>query len=138
MKTTIRALLLAVVCLLTSVQVKAQFTGTYEETQQSTWGDKGVDFKFTEVAAALQTDKWRDFTLIGAFVVSYLVVIASSGFSNSERFLLPGLPCLILIWAYGIATLREKTFKLLNPWCIVVVLMEVAWAYFKLGSRGLF
>ena len=64
MKTTIRALLLAVVCLLTSVQVKAQFTGTYEETQQSTWGDKGVDFKFTEVAAALQTDTA---TLVAAF-----------------------------------------------------------------------
>jgi hypothetical protein len=44
--------------------VKAQFTGTYEETQQSTWGDKGVDFKFTEVAAALQTDTA---TLVAAF-----------------------------------------------------------------------
>jgi hypothetical protein len=95
-------------------------------------------FTLLGIYEAFRRRKWRDFTLIGAFVVSYLVVIASSGFSNSERFLLPGLPCLILIWAYGIATLRKETFKLLNPWCIVVVLMEVAWAYFKLGSRGLF
>jgi hypothetical protein len=61
-----------------------------------------------------------------------------SGFSNSERFLLPGLPCLILLWTYGIATLRKETFRFMNPWCVVVVLMEVGWAYFKLGSRGLF
>ena len=76
--------------------------------------------------------------MIGSFVIAYIGVISLTGYSNSERFLLPGLPCLILIWAYGIATLRKETFKLLNPWCIVVVLMEVAWAYFKLGSRGLF
>ena len=76
--------------------------------------------------------------MIGAFVISYLGVVSLSGFSNSERFLLPSLPGLILIWVYGVATLREKTFKLLTPWCLVVVAMEIAWAYFKLGSRGLF
>ena len=82
--------------------------------------------------------KWRDFALPASFVIAYLGVVSLSGFSNSERFLLPGLPGLIMIWTFGISALRKETFKIFNPWCIVVVLMEVGWAYFKLGSRGLF
>ena len=95
-------------------------------------------FALLGVYEAIRRRKWRDFTLIGSFVIAYLGIVGLSGFSNSERFLLPGLPCLIMIWGYGISTLRAKTFKLLNPWCVVVVAMEFAWAYFKLGSRGLF
>ena len=95
-------------------------------------------FAILAVYEALRRKKWRDFVLIGSFVISYLGVVSFSGFSNSERFLLPGLPGLIMMWAYGVSTLREKTFKLLTPWCIVVFLMEFGWAFFKLGSRGLF
>jgi hypothetical protein len=60
-----------------------------------------------------------------------------SGFSNSERFLLPGLPGLILMWVYGISTLSKTSLKLLTPWCLVVFAMEFGWAFFKLGNRGL-
>ena len=95
-------------------------------------------FAVLAIFEALRRKKWRDFSLIGSFVIAYLGVISLSGFSNSERFLLPGLPCLIMMWAYGVSTLREKTYKLLLPWCFVVFAMEFAWAYFKLGSRGLF
>ena len=95
-------------------------------------------FALLAIFEALRQKKWRDFALIGSFIVAYLGVVSLSGFSNSERFLLPGLPCLIMMWAYGISVLREKTFKLLTPWCCFVFLMEFAWAYFKLGSRGLF
>jgi hypothetical protein len=95
-------------------------------------------FAILGVYEAFRRKKWRDFTLIGSFVIAYLGVVALSGFSNSERFLLPGLPGLILLWSYGIASLRKETFKLLTPWCLLVVAMEFAWAYFKLGSRGLF
>ena len=79
---------------------------------------------------------WRDFSLIGSFVIGYLGVISMSGFANSERFLLPGLPCLIIMWAYGISELNAKNYKFVNYWSVVVVLMEVGWAYFKIGSRG--
>ncbi len=95
-------------------------------------------FALLGIYEAIRRKKWRDFALVGSFAVAYLGIVGISGFSNSERFLLPGLPCLIMIWGYGISTLRPKTFKLLNPWCVVVVAMEFAWAYFKLGSRGLF
>lgn len=95
-------------------------------------------FVFLAVYEAIRRKRWREFVLIGAFVVSYLGVVAFSGFNNSERFLLPGLPCLIMMWAYGVSVLSRKSFKLLIPWCFVVFAMEFAWAYFKLGSRGLF
>ena len=95
-------------------------------------------FALIAVYEAIRRKKWRGFITIGSFVIAYLGIVSLSGFSNSERFLLPGLPGLILLWSYGIATLREKAYKLLTPWCIVVFFMEFAWAYFKLGSRGLF
>ena len=95
-------------------------------------------FAILAVYEAFRRKKWRDFSLIGSFVVAYLGVVSLSGFSNSERFLLPGLPCLIMMWAYGMSTLRKQTYKLLMPWCVVVCAMEIAWAFFKLGSRGLF
>ena len=94
-------------------------------------------FAVLAIYEALRRKKWRDFSLIGSFVIAYLGVIALSGFSNSERFLLPGLPCLIMMWGYGVSALRPQTYRLLTPWCFVVCVMEVAWAYFKLGSRGL-
>ena len=95
-------------------------------------------FAFLAIYEAVRRKKWRDFSLIGSFVIAYLGVVSLSGYSNSERFLLPGLPCLIMMWAYGISVLRNRTYRLLMPWSIVVCLMEIAWAYFKLGSRGLF
>lgn len=94
-------------------------------------------FAFLAIYEAFRRKKWRDFVLIGTFTISYLGIVSLSGFSNSERFLLPGLPCLILLWAYGVSTLRPQTYKYLNAWCIIVFVMEFAWAFFKLGSRGL-
>ncbi len=95
-------------------------------------------FVFIAIYEAIRRKKWRDFSLIGSFVVAYLGVISLSGFSNSERFLLPGLPCLIMMWSYGVSVLRKETFRFMTPWLFVVFAMEIGWAYFKLGSRGLF
>ncbi len=95
-------------------------------------------FVFIAVYEAIRRKQWRNYVLIGAFATAYLGVVSLSGFSNSERFLLPGLPCLIMMWAYGVSTLRKPTYKLLTPWCVVVLAMEFGWAFFKLGSRGLF
>jgi hypothetical protein len=95
-------------------------------------------FAALAIFEAIRRKKWKDFSLIGAFVFAYLGVVSISGFSNSERFLLPGLPCLIIMWAYGVSALNKQSFKFLTPWCAVVIAMEFAWTVFKLGSRGLF
>ena len=98
----------------------------------------GVFVLIALISALFVKKNWRDFALIGSFVVGYLGVISTSGFGNSERFLLPGLPCLIIMWAYGISILNAKSFKFVKYWYVIVPLMEIGWAYFKIGSRGLF
>ena len=94
-------------------------------------------FVFLAFFEAVRKKKWREYVLIASFTIAYLGVISLSGFSNSERFLLPGLPGLLLMWSYGISELSRPSLKLLTPWCFVVLVMEFGWAYFKLGNRGL-
>ena len=85
---------------------------------------------------AFKGKKWRDFSLLGAFVIAYLAIISFSGFANSERFHFPALPVLIIMWAYGVSQLNAKSYQWVNAWYFVVLLMEFGWAFFKLGSRG--
>lgn len=94
-------------------------------------------FALVALFMAIKQKKWRDFSLVLAFTFAYLGVISLSGFSNSERFLLPGVPGLFIMWAYGMSQLNAKSYRLFTPWCAIVVLMEVAWAFFKLGNRGM-
>ena len=90
------------------------------------------------VSPIFVTKNWRNLSLIGSFVIAYLGIISTSGFSNSERFLLPGLPGLLIMAAYGVTLLDAKNYRFVKVWYWVVPVMAVAWAYFKLGSRGLF
>ena len=80
---------------------------------------------------------WRNMSLIGAFVISYLGVISTSGFANSERFLLPGMPFLLIIAAYGVSLLNAKNYRGVRIWYGVIPLMIIGWAVFKLGTRSL-
>ena len=95
-------------------------------------------FAILAIIEAIRKKKLFEFAMLGSFVIAYLGIVSVSGFSNSERFLLPGLPVLILMWAYGVSELRQKTYFALVPWCFLVIAMEYAWAFFKLGTRGLF
>lgn len=88
-------------------------------------------------SALFITKNWRSLSLIGSFVFAYLGVISLSGFSNSERFLLPGLPILLIMAAYGVTQLDAKSYKFIKIWYWVVPIMIFAWAFFKLGSRGM-
>ena len=97
----------------------------------------GVFVLITLFVVLFKKKNWRNFALVGSFAVGYLGVIAMSGFANAERFLLPGLPCLIIMWAYGISELTPKSFKFVKYWYVIVPIMEIGWAYFKVGSRGL-
>ena len=89
-------------------------------------------------SAIFITKNWRNLSLIGAFVIAYLGIISASGFSNSERFLLPGLPVLLIMAAYGITLLNARNYRFIKIWYWVVPVMAFGWAFFKLGSRGMF
>ena len=98
----------------------------------------GVFVLLAFISALFIQKNWRDFALIGSFVVAYLGAVSLSGFSNSERFLLPGLPCLIVFWAYGLSLLNARNYRFVKYWFLIVPVMEIGWAVFKIGSRGLF
>lgn len=97
----------------------------------------GVFVLIAVFSAIFITKNWRDLSLIGSFVIAYLGIVASSGFANSERFLLPALPFLLLIGAYGVTLLDAKNYRFVKAWCWVMPAMALGWAYFKLGSRAL-
>lgn len=96
----------------------------------------GVFVMIAIINALFIKKNWRNMALIGSFVIGYLGVVSLSGFANSERFLLPGLPCLIIFWAYGISILNAKSYRFVKYWYVIVPIMEIGWAYFKIGSRG--
>lgn len=81
---------------------------------------------------------WRNLSFLGSFAIAYLGIIAMSGFSNSERFLLPGLPFLLIMAANGITLVNARNYRYVKIWYWIVPLMSIGWAVFKLGSRGLF
>lgn len=88
--------------------------------------------------ALFKRKNWRDLSLIGSFAIGYLGVISMSGYSNSERFLLPALPVLLIMAAYGISILDAKYYRYAKLWYWIVPVMAIAWAFFKIGSRALF
>ena len=80
---------------------------------------------------------WRKSIPCVAFMVSYLGVLSLSGFANSERFVLPALPFLLIFAADGVARLNEMNYRWVKVWDCIVPLMAIGWAVFKLGSRGM-
>lgn len=89
-------------------------------------------------SAIFVTKNWRNLSFIGSFAIAYLGIISASGFANSERFLLPALPVLLIMAAYGVTLLNAKNYRFVKIWYYIVPIMAFAWAFFKLGSRGLF
>ncbi len=88
--------------------------------------------------ALFLSKNWRDLSLMGAFEVAYLGIISMSGFANAERFLLPGVPILLVMAAYGVSLVSARNYRWVKIWYWVVPIMAFAWAFFKLGTRGLF
>lgn len=98
----------------------------------------GVFVLLALVIAIFRKKEWRSLSLIGSFTIMYLLIVGMSGFANSERFLLPTLPFLLILTSYGISNIEKKDMKYINLWMYIVPILEIGWAYFKLGSRGLF
>lgn len=85
----------------------------------------------------LRTKRWREYLLIGSFTIGYLVVLALSAFAQSERFHQPALPFILILSAYGVTQLTNKTKKYYTWWLMLIFLAVVAWSWFKLAGRGL-
>jgi len=85
----------------------------------------------------IKNQKWRDYTLIGAFTIGYLVVIAFSSFAQAERFHQPVLPFLLVFAAFGVSKVTNKTKKYFTWYMVFIFVAIVAWSWFKLAGRGL-
>src|SRR5665647_1193066 len=69
----------------------------------------------------VKNQKWREYTLIGSFVIGYLAVMAMSSFAQAERFHQPALPFLLIIAAFGVSKVTNKDKKYFR-WYLVCLL----------------
>lgn len=100
---------------------------------------KNITSAFTIFAlfTLIISGNWRRHTLMIAVCCGYLVVIALSAFAHSERFHLPALPFALIFAALGISLLQKKHEKWYNYWLIIIFIINIAWAWFKLKGRGM-
>ncbi len=94
-------------------------------------------FAMLAIMIAFRQKKWRDFSLIGAYELSYLAIVMFSFAANSERFHEPAIPLLILMAAYAMTHLRHKDLKLFYVYCGVLFVALVVWNWLKLSARGM-
>ena len=94
-------------------------------------------FAMLAIVIAFRQKKWRDFSLIGAFELSYLAMIMFSFAANSERYHEPAVPLIVLMSAYAMTHLRRKDLKLFYVYCGVLFVALLTWNWLKLSARGL-
>ena len=94
-------------------------------------------FAMLAIVIAFRQKKWRDFSLIGAYELSYLAIIIFSFAANSERYHEPAVPLIVLMSAYAMTHLRRKDLKLFYIYCSLLFVALVVWNWLKLSARGL-
>lgn len=94
-------------------------------------------FAMLAIVVAFRQKRWRDFSLIGAYELSYLAIIMFSFAANSERYHEPAVPLLILMAAYAMTHLRRKDLKIFYIYCGLLFVALVVWNWLKLSARGL-
>ena len=94
-------------------------------------------FAMLAILIVFRQRKWRDFSLIGAYELSYLAIIMFSFAANSERYHEPAIPLLLLMAAYAMTHLRHKDLKFFYVYCGVLVAALIFWNWMKLSARGL-
>lgn len=94
-------------------------------------------FAMLAILIAIRQKKWRDFSLIGAYELSYIAIIIFSFTANSERFHQPSVPMIILMAAYSMTHLRRKDLRLCYVYCGVLFAALLVWNWLKLSARGL-
>ena len=94
-------------------------------------------FAMLAIVIAFRQKKWRDFSLIGAYELSYLAIIMFSFAANSERYHEPAIPLIVLMSAYAMTHLRHKDLKIFYVYCVLLFIMLLAWNWLKLSARGM-
>lgn len=94
-------------------------------------------FAMLAIVVALRQKKWRDFSLVGAYILSYLTIIMLSFAANSERYHEPAVPIIMMMSAYAMTRLRRKQLKLYYVYCGLLFVALVAWNWLKLSARGM-
>ena len=94
-------------------------------------------FAMLAIVIAIRQRKWRDFSLIGAYELSYLAIIMFTFTSNSERFHEPAIPLILVMAAYAMTHLRHKDLILLYVYSGLLFVALFAWNWLKLAARGL-
>lgn len=79
----------------------------------------------------------RSNILLSVFLVSYLLILANSGFAISPRFHVPALPFLLLFAGYGITQTNRAYSSYYILYIIGISIFVIAWNWFKLAGRGL-
>jgi len=89
------------------------------------------------ILIVIRQKKWRDFSLVGAYELSYLAIIMLSFAANSERYHEPAIPIIILMSAYAMTHMRHKDLKLFHIYCGLLFVALVTWNWLKLSARGM-
>lgn len=115
---------------------------SFQQNQQLLHGGyyvKNIMAFFVIIAlyTVIKQKRWRDYLLMGSFVIGYLLVISFSRFAASERFHLPALPFFLILAAYGITQVTNKQKNYYNWWVIFIFVIIVGWNWFKLAGRGM-
>ncbi|HLP04524.1 MAG TPA: glycosyltransferase family 39 protein [Paludibacter sp.] len=92
-------------------------------------------FVIFAVSWIIRKRKWREFTLLGAFTLGYLLTIAVTGFAQSERFHQPTLSFLMIFAAFGISQATNKQKKYFRWWLVFLFVCLIGWSWFKLAGR---
>ena len=94
-------------------------------------------FAMLAMVMAFRQKRWRDFSLVGAYELSYLALIVFSFAANMERYHEPAVPLIVLMSAFAMTHLRHKDLKIFYVSCGVLFVALVFWNWLKLSARGL-
>ena len=94
-------------------------------------------FAMLSIVVAFRQKRWRNFSLVWAYELSYLAIIMFTFTSNSERYHEPAIPLLIVMAAYAMTRLQRKELKLFYVYCGLLFVALFVWNWLKLASRGL-
>lgn len=94
-------------------------------------------FAMLAIVIAFRERKWRNFSLIGAYELSYLAIIMFSFAFNSERYHEPAIPMIVVMAAYAITHLQKKDMKYMYIYSGLLLVALVGWNWLKLSARGL-